>query len=92
MKTILTHYTGKVQGIGFRVTVLGIARGYDVLGYVKNLPDGSVELVARGEETEVDDFLTAIAESSLAGHIESIQTHPAESASLGSWRGFQILS
>lgn len=91
MKTVLTHYSGKVQGVGFRVAVLGLARGYDVLGYAKNLPDGRVELLARGEETEVDDFLTAIAESHLAGHIESVKSQAVETTPTPPLRGFQIL-
>ncbi len=84
-------YTGKVQGVGFRVSVLGLARGYDVLGYVKNLNDGRVEVLVRGEENEVDDFLTAIRESHLAGHIESVQSESIDAASIAALRGFQIL-
>jgi acylphosphatase len=57
-------YEGRVQGVGFRYTVKDLARGYDVCGWVKNLPDGSVELHAMGEEGELAAFLREIAEES----------------------------
>jgi acylphosphatase len=56
------HYRGRVQGVGFRYTAERIAAGMPITGYVKNLPDGTVELVAEGEADQVDGFLAAIAE------------------------------
>jgi acylphosphatase len=53
-------FTGRVQGIGFRATCRWLARGYDIVGYVRNLPDGRVELIAEGEPGEIDRFLDAI--------------------------------
>jgi acylphosphatase len=50
------YYSGHVQGVGFRYTARSIARGYDVTGFVRNLPDGVVELVAEGAAHEVDAF------------------------------------
>jgi acylphosphatase len=54
------HFTGRVQGVGFRYTVQNIAQQYDVRGYVRNLPDGRVELVMEGPEGEMDPMLDAI--------------------------------
>jgi acylphosphatase len=72
MSTHVSHrdvwYAGHVQGVGFRAQVLGLARGYDVTGYVQNLPDGRVYLHAEGHEAEVDAFTGQIAKS-LDGHI-----------------------
>jgi acylphosphatase len=59
-RTVL--YTGRVQGVGFRYTTQGIARRYDVTGYVRNLPDGRVELVAEGDRNELAAFLDDIRE------------------------------
>ena len=49
-----------VQGIGFRYQVVSIAKGFDLTGYVRNLNDGRVELLAEGDESEVISFLEAI--------------------------------
>lgn len=46
-------YSGRVQGVGFRFTAHGVAQSFAVSGFVVNLPDGRVELVAEGEENEV---------------------------------------
>jgi acylphosphatase len=54
------YYSGDVQGVGFRYTTRGLARGYPVTGTVRNLPDGRVELVAEGEPDEVERFLEAV--------------------------------
>lgn len=53
-------YTGRVQGVGFRYTACRVAERYDVTGYVKNLPDRRVEVLAEGDEKEVDAFLKAL--------------------------------
>ena len=79
MSTHVSHrdvwYAGHVQGVGFRALVLGLARGYDVTGYVQNLPDGRVYLHAEGDEGEVEAFTDQIAKA-LDGHIrgEEIKT------------------
>ena len=62
-------YEGRVQGVGFRFSVKSIATGYDVVGCVKNLFDGRVELEVQGEESEVDEFLEAVLKSHLRRHI-----------------------
>ena len=56
------RYSGRVQGVGFRYTALQLARGYEVAGYVQNLPDGRVCVEVEGEREEVDGLLAAIEE------------------------------
>lgn len=64
-------YTGRVQGVGFRYSTKQIASGYDVVGSVRNLPDGRVELKAMAHESdELEAFLSAIDESSLGSLIK----------------------
>jgi len=55
-------YSGSVQGVGFRWTARSIARRFPVTGTVRNLADGTVELVAAGPTAVVADFLDAVAE------------------------------
>jgi acylphosphatase len=81
-------YEGRVQGVGFRYTIKRIATGFEVVGDVRNLPDGRVELKAGGDEAEVTAFLEAIAESELAGNIRKADIHPIPA--LERARGFEI--
>jgi acylphosphatase len=53
-------YRGTVQGVGFRYTVRHIAAQFRVTGYVRNLPDGRVVLVAEGTPEELGRFLGQI--------------------------------
>ena len=46
--------------MGFRYTVKNIAMQYDVLGYVRNLPDGRVELVMEGPDDEMNNLINEI--------------------------------
>ena len=57
-RTVL--YSGRVQGVGFRFTAERLAASFKVVGYVKNLSDGRVELLTEGERDEVERFLSAI--------------------------------
>jgi acylphosphatase len=54
------YYLGTVQGVGFRYTTRRIASRFLVTGYVRNLPDGRVLVVAEGAADELDRFFEAI--------------------------------
>jgi acylphosphatase len=72
------YYTGRVQGVGFRYTTRSIAGRYDVGGFVRNLPDGRVELVAEGESHELATFLDEVRERmGVQIHDEKVDTQPA---------------
>ena len=62
-------YSGLVQGVGFRYTAKTVAAGFEVIGTVRNLPDGRVELTAEGERKELEAFRDAIRGAGLAGFI-----------------------
>ena len=80
-------YEGHVQGVGFRFTTNRIARRFDVAGYVRNLPDGRVEVVAEGKPSELDAFLAAVADAMRGNIRKKTQTKLAPA---GEFRDFEI--
>jgi len=80
-------YSGRVQGVGFRYTTQRVASRFDVTGYVRNLPDGRVEVVAEGCRSELDRFLAAV-EEAMAGCIHGREV--SESPGTGQFKRFTI--
>ena len=80
-------YSGRVQGVGFRYKVSNIAAGYDVCGYVENLDDGRVHLVASGDKQQVREFASEISKT-MEGFIKSSEER--EDFIPHSYKGFQI--
>jgi acylphosphatase len=56
MKRIHAFISGEVQGVGYREEVKRIAFGLDIFGCVKNLEDGRVEIIAEGEDKNIEEF------------------------------------
>lgn len=81
------YFSGQVQGVGFRYTARNVARGYAVTGYVRNLPDGRVELVAEGSPAEVARFVRSV-EQAMAGFVRD--TRSVEGPAGGEFVGFGI--
>jgi acylphosphatase len=80
-------YTGHVQGVGFRYTTLAIARRFAVTGFVRNLADGRVHMLAEGASDELDGFLLEI--SSRMGHfVRDVQEERRPAT--GQYRSFDI--
>lgn len=80
-------FHGRVQGVGFRFTTLEIARGFDVVGYVRNCPDGTVELEAEGAPPQVEAFVDMVADR-MASNIQRQDRRPIEPT--GRERSFDI--
>lgn len=81
------YYRGQVQGVGFRYSAVTASRSLDVSGFVRNLPDGRVHLVAEGRPDDLERLLAAIAEQH-EGRIRTVdvEKRPAE----GQFDGFEI--
>ena len=80
-KRVHAFYSGRVHGVGFRLTAEETARGFGVVGWVKNLRDGRVELVAEAEEATLERFLDAIRNGPMKNfisHVEASWSNAAE--------------
>lgn len=82
-------FSGRVQGVGFRYAVKVLAAGFEVVGTVCNLADGSVELVAEGQRSELESFCGAIRDSQVGSFIRGERA--VWGPPTGTLRGFGIL-
>ena len=73
MKRIHVFYSGRVQGVGFRITAEETAHSLGVVGWVKNLRDGRVELVAEADQAALERFLDAIRFGSMENFITQVE-------------------
>jgi acylphosphatase len=81
------HYAGRVQGVGFRYTVRSLAAQLNVTGFVRNLPDGRVQMVVEGERGEVGELVEAV-RAEMSPYIRDVQetSRPAS----GRFQAFEI--
>lgn len=86
-KGLHIYFEGRVQGVGFRFTALHLANRYGIKGWVMNLSDGRVELVAEGERQALDDFLNSL-RSELKPYITNVRIK--EIPVSGDYKDFQI--
>jgi len=73
MKRAHILYSGQVQGVGFRYTAQDIAMSLGLTGWVKNLEDGRVEIVAEGKEKDLNEFLDKISKGQLSRYIKNAE-------------------
>jgi acylphosphatase len=88
MRRVEVRYEGRVQGVGFRYTAASLASRLPVTGYVQNLPDGAVRLVAEGARADLETLLREIGDSHAGGGIRRAPT--SWSAATGEFRRFDI--
>ena len=72
-KRIHVFYSGRVQGVGFRITAEETANRFGIVGWVKNLKTGQVEVVAEAEEAVLRQFLEAIRTSPMKNFISRVE-------------------
>jgi acylphosphatase len=70
--------SGRVQGVGYRVTTADMARLLKLNGWVRNLSDGRVEAVFEGPRSAVDEMLQWCHQGPPAAAVESVQVDYGE--------------
>jgi acylphosphatase len=89
--TVRFLVAGAVQGVGFRWFVARHARGLDLTGYARNLPDGRVEVVARGTDAARLERLEAVLRTGPAGaSVEQVEREELRDESNVPSRSFDI--
>ncbi|MFH1751085.1 MAG: acylphosphatase [Candidatus Micrarchaeota archaeon] len=79
---------GEVQGVGYRYSVANIAKKFQVRGFVRNMADGTVEVVVEGEEDELKKFLKAIEIGDGFIRVEKVAVEWGKAK--GEMRGFSV--
>jgi acylphosphatase len=89
MERITAVAKGLVQGVGYRFFVTECAHATGVHGYVKNLPDGTVEMVAESSSASLDDFIRlAYAKNDTVIRVEEIAVK--KDRATGEFHGFWV--
>jgi len=88
MKRIQANITGRVQGVGFRNFVWQQARAAGVHGFVRNTRDGSVEVVAEGEEPALEQLRQKLWKGPLLSRVDDVAID--ESPATGEFTDFQV--
>lgn len=73
MKRLRIYVSGIVQGVGYRYFTKKKAQEMGVKGYVMNLPDGRVLVVAEGEEQNLEKFLSSLKEGPKFASVKGIE-------------------
>ena len=75
MKEVEIKLFGKVQGVGLRNRVVQLATADDreIYGYVQNNDDGSVEIVAQGQQDDLEKFIREIREGTIYSEITEVE-------------------
>lgn len=87
-KQLHVFISGTVQGVSFRANALRMASMLGLSGWVRNLPDGRVELMAHGEEKALRNLLAWAHHGPTQSRVDHVETHWDESQE--EWQDFQI--
>ena len=71
--TLRINVCGKVQGVAFRYSAQHYANKLDIKGYAKNLPNGSVEIIAQGSEENIQSFVVWCHKGPSRAKVENVE-------------------
>ena len=80
--------TGRVQGVGYRFFAIGAGRRLSLSGYARNLPDGSVEVVAEGPRDRLLELVGELRQGPPAAQVEGVAQQ--FSAATNEFSGFDV--
>jgi acylphosphatase len=89
MKKVILHISGNVQRVGYRAKVMSIANALGIEGFVQNLSDGRVKIIAQGEQSELDKLIKQINISNSLINVINIEQE--YSTSLDDYEGFNTM-
>lgn len=87
MKTLHIEVSGVVQGVYFRAFTKSLATDLGICGVVRNTKRGIVDIIAKGSESQLKQFMEKISKGPPNSRVEGIT---AQSLPLGNWKGFEI--
>ena len=87
MKCVHLVVSGRVQGVFFRDNIRKKARELGLTGYARNLADGTVEVVAEGDEEKINELLSFIKRDPGASRVTGIKVKHKESEN---FKNFEI--
>ena len=87
-RALLAKVEGIVQGVGFRYSAARTARSLGLTGYVRNLPDGGVEVVAEGPDERLERLRVWLEKGPPGAYVRHLQAHFAPAR--GTYKSFTI--
>ena len=88
MKRLRIVVHGRVQGVMYREFTRREAEKLGVTGYTRNLPDGTVEVIAEGEEKQLNELVQKCKKGPLLAFVEKLDIQ--EKKPTGEFEGFDI--
>jgi len=87
MMRLTARVSGRIQMTGYRAKVVSLAKGFGLAGFVQNLPDGQVEVVAEGEKADLERFASALRMENSLIQAEDVETTYSDAS--GTYTGFR---